>query len=294
MSGPPLYRSAHAQQLAMRAYQDVLDSWPVPAVERSVPTREGETFVLEFGERTNPPLVLLHGSAANSSTWAGDAATWAKDFHAFAVDLPGETGKSTHRRPPYAGTTYADWLADVLDGLGLGRASIAGLSLGGWAALKLASHYPARAGRVALISPGGVVQAKLGFVLRAAVYQRLGRRGIRRITREVFGPRETPPGAEEGFAFMLRNYRARRDNLPPLDDEELRRITAPVWFIGGDSDALIDMAATRERLERLLAGFEGEIVPGAGHVLFGVAAKAVAWLGRPSSETPAPGPGDRL
>jgi pimeloyl-ACP methyl ester carboxylesterase len=115
-------------------------------------------------------------------------------------------------------------------------------------------------------------------MLKAAAYQRLGMWGIRRVTAEVFGPGEAPPGAAESFAFMLKHYRARRDNLPPLTDDELRRVTSPVFLIGGEKDALLDMEATRERLQRLLPDFRGRIVPGAGHALLGVADEVVAWL----------------
>lgn len=278
MTTKPIWKSPRGEKLALAMYQRMLDAWPVPAEERTVPTREGDTFVLAFGEAAKPSLVLLHGSAANSSMWAGEAATWARDFRVYAVDLPGETGKSTRNRPSYDGATYANWLTDVLDGLGLERTRFAGLSLGGWASLKLASYEPGRVERIVLLAPGGVVQAKLGFILKAAVYQQLGMWGVRRITRLVFGRQPVPPDVVETFAFMFKHYRTRRDNLPPLSDEELRRVTAPVLFIGGAEDALLDMRRSKERLDRLLPDFRGRIVPGAGHAILGVAEEAVAFL----------------
>ncbi len=277
------YTSPRGEHFAMEAYQRVLDAWPVPNEQRTVPTRHGRAFVINFGDAAKPALVLLHGSAANSSTWAGDAKAFAEHFRVYAIDLPGETGRSTANRPPYGGLAYVEWLSDVLDALGIERTSLAGLSLGGWASLKFASHAPERVERVALIAPGGVVRAKLGFLLRAAVYQHLGTWGIRRITREVFDPHKAPPGAAESFAFMLKHYRPRRDNLPPLSDEELRAVTAPVLFIGGDQDALLNMPDTKNRLARLLPKFEGRIVPGAGHALLGTGREVASWLADPSS-----------
>ena len=278
MTSPSIYKSPRGEKLALRMYQEQLDRWPVSAEQRFVPTREGDTFVLAFGDEAKPPLVLLHGSAANSSTWGGEAEVWAKHFRVYAVDLPGETGKSTQRRPSYEGATYAGWLTDVMDALGLERASFGGLSLGGWAALKFAAHAPGRVERIVLIAPGGVVQAKLEFVLKSVVYLRFGTWGSRRITEMVFGPQPAPRGAAEGFAFMLEHYRARRDNLPPLSDEELRRVAMPVLLIGGEQDALLNMRGTRERLARLLPDFRAHIIPDAGHAVLGVAGEAVAFL----------------
>jgi pimeloyl-ACP methyl ester carboxylesterase len=278
MTHNPNYKSTRGEQLAMAVYQRTLDAWPVANEQRTIPTRHGDAFVISFGDAANPPLVLLHGSAANSSTWAGDATVLSERFRVHAIDLPGETGKGTPNRLAYANAAYVEWLTDALDGLEIERTSFAGLSLGGWASLKFAAHETQRVERLALIAPGGVVRAKLGFVLKAAAYQRLGTWGIRRITELVFGDEPPPPGVAEGFAFMLKHYRARHDTLPPLSDDELRRVAAPVYFVGGSADALLDQRATHDRLERLLPHFEGRVIAGGGHALLGVGPEVAAWL----------------
>ena len=174
------YRSETGYRLAMKAYERALDNWPEPPQQQTVPTRIGATFVLSWGEPSNPPLVLLHGSAANSSSWGMDAKRFGSAFRVHAIDLPGETGKSTGLRPPYAGSAYPDWLSDVLDALALPSASIVGLSLGGWLGLKFAAAHPQRAARLALLAPGGVAPARKGFIARAALYRALGKWGISR------------------------------------------------------------------------------------------------------------------
>src|SRR5947208_9885252 len=100
-----------------------------------VPTREGHTFVVASGDRHAPPLVLLHGSGANSASWISDVSEWSQRFRVYAVDMIGEPGLSAPARPPFASEAYANWLDDVWKGLGLTAASVAGVSLGGWLAL---------------------------------------------------------------------------------------------------------------------------------------------------------------
>ena len=273
------YKSPQAERVALDIYDRAIANWPVPVEQVRVATRLGETFVLAFGDSNRPPLVLLHGSAANSSTWGGDAAAYAREFRVYAIDLPGETGKSTPARPPYAGRAYAEWLTEVLDGLELERVHIAGLSLGGWAAMRFAASAPERVDQLALIAPGGLAPAKKGFVLKAALFSPFGMWGIRRITSVVFSPDTPPPGADEAFAFGLRNYNARRDNLPVVTDSELRELSMPVFFIGGDRDALLDTHAGAERLRRLVPHAQIKVLEGRGHALLGTAEDVLRFFG---------------
>ncbi len=74
-------------------------------------TRERETFVIDAsgacGAESVPPLLLLHGSVANSAMWMGDVAAWAPHFRIFAVDIIGDAGLSAPSRPPLACDAHA-------------------------------------------------------------------------------------------------------------------------------------------------------------------------------------------
>ena len=65
-----IYRSPAGEKIVMDLYDSALAHWPVPYETRMISTRHGETFVIASGEKTHPPLVLLHGAAGNSATWA--------------------------------------------------------------------------------------------------------------------------------------------------------------------------------------------------------------------------------
>ncbi len=69
-----IYKSEAGRQAIEAQYRRALDSWPVPCEQRVTPTRQGDTFVVACGDVASPPLVLLHGSGANSSTWMRDVA----------------------------------------------------------------------------------------------------------------------------------------------------------------------------------------------------------------------------
>lgn len=265
------YVSPEAFAVAMAAYDAQLAAWPVAIAHRTVATALGETFVVEFGAPGAPPLVLLHGSASNSASWGFDAPLFARHFHCFAVDLPGETGRSTGVRPAYDGPAYSDWLGDVLDALELQSARFCGLSLGGWAALRFAAAHPERVVALALLAPGGVVPARESFT--GSIEETLASEAeMRRMAERLFFPQPVPPGVPEAFALMHSIYDTRRDDLPAIPDSELRHVTSPVLLLGGAQDALLDMEATESRLRGLLPHFTASLDPAAGHALIGKAA----------------------
>lgn len=62
---------------------------------------------------------------------------------------------------------YAEWLWDVINGLEIKKASIAGISQGGWTALRFATCYPAFVDKLILLTPAGIAPTNLSFLLKA-------------------------------------------------------------------------------------------------------------------------------
>ncbi|MCC8394269.1 alpha/beta hydrolase [Paraburkholderia sp. MMS20-SJTR3] len=98
-----------------------------------------------------PTAVFLHGAEHDHSVWALQSRYFAHHgFGVLAVDLPG------HRRSAGPALTsvgaLADWLAALLDAVGVARAFVAGHSMGSLIALDFAGRYPPRATHLALLA----------------------------------------------------------------------------------------------------------------------------------------------
>jgi pimeloyl-ACP methyl ester carboxylesterase len=117
MNTASIYKTPAGEREIMALYDAVLARWPVTHETFNLPTRHGDTFIIASGEKSAPPLILLHGAASNAVSWVGDIAEYSSYFRVYAVDLPGEPGKSAQNRPAWDGPGYTEWLEDVLDGL---------------------------------------------------------------------------------------------------------------------------------------------------------------------------------
>jgi pimeloyl-ACP methyl ester carboxylesterase len=105
----PTYKSDEGARAVRERYLEILKHWPVPNEQLRVPTRHGETFVIACGEKTEPPLLLLHGSAGNSAMWMGDIRASAEHYRVYSIDVFGEAGLSAPTRPPLASEEWRGW-----------------------------------------------------------------------------------------------------------------------------------------------------------------------------------------
>ena len=268
MTSQSIYKSPAGERAVMAVYDRVLaDYWPAPYRTSTLPTRHGDTFVIACGDETAPALVLLHGAGSNSAIWAGDVVEYSRHFRVYAVDLPGEPGKSAPNRPAWDSPAYAEWLEDVFDALNLEKAALLGVSQGGWTALKFATYQPERVEKLVLLCPGGIVPDRTSFYIRFLPLLLLGRWGVRRANRMLFGDQPVPEEADEYLTLMMTHFKPRTGVVPVFSDEELRRLTMPVLLLGGTQDAIRDTEKIAARMGELVSHLTAVFIPGAGHVL---------------------------
>jgi pimeloyl-ACP methyl ester carboxylesterase len=267
-----VYKSAAGERAVRERYLEILKFWPAPNRQMRVPTREGKTFIVVCGPEGARPLVLFHGSVANSAMWMADVAQWSQHFRIFAVDMIGDAGLSAPSRPRFDSEAHALWLDDVLQALSLTSASMAGVSLGGWLALDYAIRRPARLDSLALLCPGGVGRVNIGTLCKLFPLQLLGAWGKRKAAEIVLGSgiAKPSPAAQKFMEFVQlihNNFRPRRVKLPVFSDHALAGLNMPVLAILGGQDVLIDSEETRRRLERNVPQAEIRYLPEAGHFI---------------------------
>jgi len=112
---------------------------------------------IQAGDKSNPPVLFLHGFLGSAQDWCGVTPFISKDYWCISVDLLGH-GKTVVNgsEETYRMENCANGLVHFLDSLGIGKCNIVAYSMGGRLALYMAINFPDRFDRVILesTSPG--------------------------------------------------------------------------------------------------------------------------------------------
>lgn len=122
--------------------------------------RGRNVHLVERGARDAESLLFVHGWGVSSDAFGEFLDRLAEHYRVVAPDLPG-FGRSRAARGPVSYEAYADALAGVLDDLGIARAHVAGLSMGGGIALTFAARHPQRVRALVLMAPAGCPEVSL-------------------------------------------------------------------------------------------------------------------------------------
>ena len=141
------------------------------------------------------------------------------------------------------------------------------MSLGSWYALNFAIYSPEKVRALSMITSGGLVPAKTSFIIKAIFFMMLGKLGQKMINRSIYHKTEVPPEVLEFQAIASKHFNPVIEKLPIFSDAQLKKITFPTQFFGGECDSLIDSVKTAERLKNLLPSADIHILKDTGHVI---------------------------
>lgn len=253
---------------------DALYAMGAPAIsETDVETSFGTTHVYRYGP-TDPaagsrtPVVLVHGAGSCSAMWYPNTPALSVDRPVYALDTPGDPGRSVQREAIHQPERAAQWLDETLAGLGLERVHLVGSSYGGWLALNEAHRRPGRLASVTLLDPGGLEKVGLRFFvwLFASLFATFAPKAWRpRLAAWLEQPVLVVPELRTMIRTAVRAYRIRRPAPLPLSDDELSTIRTPLYLVLGKRSLLLHPQRQVERVPRLIPGARAEIISGTGH-----------------------------
>ena len=272
----PHFKTARAEADYQASYDAALARWPQPVETLEVSDRFGCTHIHAAGPMDARPLVLVHGYGFTSTMWAPNVAALSQVRRVYAPDVLGDMGRSAPARMPGSGVEYGEWLAGVLDQLGIERADVGGLSYGGWIAANLASYRPERVAKLILMDPAATfLPLVMQFMLRAILAMALPGYGatysyVRWMTsrRSALGRSDLSlDPCARAFAIAFKGWTNGGAGTYPavLTDDELRRIKAPTLLMMGEDEVIYNPTRAIARARALIEGLRVEVIPNAGH-----------------------------
>jgi pimeloyl-ACP methyl ester carboxylesterase len=240
-----------------------------------------ELYYEESG--TGSPVVLVHGFGLTARMWDLQVAALAPRYRVIVYDTRGQ-GRSEVLDDPerYSQPAMVEDLCGLLDHLGLDRAHIAGLSMGGGVALAFALAHPERVAGLAVCDAGagsddpadhaarlqrwhhrlqeGRIEAFADEALRDPLFADYAAGGPEavRLLRQLFSA-----NSARGLTHTLTGVLARRPALYTLRDR-LAELSHPVLVVVGERDRPCLKVA--EFLADTIPRAELVVIPGSGHL----------------------------
>jgi pimeloyl-ACP methyl ester carboxylesterase len=265
------FKSAKGEAEYFAAYDAVQTLWPVPFEENDIMTRFGTTHVIASGPEGSPSLLLLHATGVSSTMWFPNIGALSSACRVYAVDIIGDAGKSRQSRLLRNREDCANWLGDVMQGLGLERTNIAGISYGGWHALNFSLLFPDKINKTVALAPGASILPfswPVLLLLRLLPYLPIKPNPLMSFFHKGFSPNEL---FARQFASSVKHFRyaATKESIftNVFSEAELRSINVPILFIVGENEVIYDPVAAIEKVNQLIPNVETKLVPDAGHLV---------------------------
>jgi len=224
-----------------------------------------------------PPILMVHGYPFNRSLWDEQVEALSSRHRVIAPDLRG-FGESDATPGTATMNLMARDLALLLNHLGIVRAAVCGLSMGGYVALALYKQLPSRVRALVLADTRAQADTEEGKQSRFQQAEKALSEGMAGIADAMLPKLLTPETVSkhpevvkrvrdmmlktkpEGAAAALRGMAERDDQT-----ELLAKITVPALILVGAEDAITPVADS-EKMHAAIAGSHLVVLENAGHV----------------------------
>jgi pimeloyl-ACP methyl ester carboxylesterase len=241
-------------------------------------------FYEEVG--TGTPLVFVHEFAGDYASWRSQVGFFARRYRTVAFNARGYPPSDVPDTPAaYSQAQAADDIKAVLDHLGVDRAHVVGLSMGGYATLHFGLAYPeqARSLVVAGCGYGSVTADRAKFredaalvarrfevdgMAKVAEFYSRGPTRVQLLDKDPLGWAEfrdrLATGSARGHLLTLQGVQMTRPSVYELEDR-LAQLRVPTLVVTGDEDEPCLEPALFMKRKIPSAGLV--VIPKAGHAI---------------------------
>lgn len=219
------------------------------------------------------PVVLLHAFPFDSRMWRDTAAALAKRVQVITPDLRG-FGHSELGSDRFSIASLADDVAALMEALAVPKATLGGMSMGGYVALAFAARHPKRLHSLILADTKAAADSPEAHQGREAAINLVETQGVGAMLDQQI-PRLLSANAsdslrahvrhlgEQAPATVIAGIHALRDR--PDRTPELGSIKVPTLLVVG-SDDVLSPPAEAEAMAARLPQARVVMIPGAGHL----------------------------
>jgi pimeloyl-ACP methyl ester carboxylesterase len=262
-------------------YDKRLNSCPVPRIEKTIATTQGQTHLIIWGDTNNPPMIILHGWQADATLWIDIAPFLARSFCLYAPDIIYEpSGKSIPCSFPAKREDYTNWLKELTDSLKINKPYLAGISLGSMIAADFVIKYLDIIRKVVFISPSaGIAKTRIAAIFKLMkIWFFAGDQKIKKTLDAMRSPTVKSDDDLYNYLGYLMNHCKTGIPMPPWQnkDEELCRIYTESLVLIGSDEIFVNPNKSFKRAKKFMPNVQTELVKDAGHYSIGDQPKEIS------------------
>ncbi len=228
-------------------------------------------------EGSGPAVIFIHAFPLNQHIWDEQVAALKGSYRTITLDLRG-FGRSDAPDGPYSMDLMATDVRALMTRIGVERATLVGLSMGGYISLAFYRNYPEQVRAMVLADTRASADNDEGRERRMRSAERVERDGAQAIADDMLPMLLAPATIEKNNALVER-VRAMIESNPPKAIAAAQRAMAersdstqltegmsiPVMVIVGSEDSLTKVEES-EVMRDKIRGSRLTIIEGAGHL----------------------------
>jgi pimeloyl-ACP methyl ester carboxylesterase len=266
----PLFIADFGAQSYYSAYDSLLSKYQVNYIDHFIETNLGICHLIEVGDSEAQPILLLPAAGCSAAGWYANLNELGKQNRVYALDLPGDAGKSTLRKQngPILIEDYNLMILEILDNLKLKDVTLIGHSIGGFLATGFAISYPERVNKLVLLAPVAThINIKWHFRILLKMGGKPGKCPSAEKTLKMQAHRGFVP--EPLFVNLMQYVReyCRVNLLFPYvySTDDLSRISLPVFLIIGSDEVLCNYKGSVKKAKNKFENIDIYIIDKTGH-----------------------------
>ncbi len=222
------------------------------------------------------PVVFLHPFPVTHEFWLPVSEMLADEFHLILPDLRGH-GDSQFGDGPATMEKHAQDIARILDQEKIGKAPIAGVSIGGYVIFEFWRRFRGRVSALALFNTKAQADQGEARSARLQAADDVLKKGTEQffvgMIQKVLGSttRSSRPDLVEGALRMMRNSSAEsiaaiQQGMAERPDslDTLKSINVPTMIVTGEEDTMTGVAEA-ELMRKNISRSQMKVIPRAGH-----------------------------
>ncbi|WLH14809.1 alpha/beta hydrolase [Pseudomonas hefeiensis] len=210
------------------------------------------------------PVIFLHGISGHLEAFISSVPGHSGDFECHLIDMLG-CGYTDKPQGKYTVERLARHVLDYMDVMGLEKANLCGISLGGWVVGWIAAKYPERVKRVTMVLAAGtpaMATSEIAEMIRQSTTAAVTNLDIedtrKRLLKVIYDPKQVTQELVEVRYTIYHHpeFQAALDNILAPTEPELYRqamlseklladVQAEVLLVWSDKDAYTDLTGAQ-------------------------------------------------